>query len=173
MLTYIANQKQFGKRIISELRAEGFNGTKLGGNESLLSYCETFNKNNSLPDASEPVSDESKHADQQDQNSCTVLQVMVQLPGHPAQSQQADHLQRAEQTADALRGRKRGITGRETLWLLLVNGWLLLNEKCSLGTLIPAQLSCCFYASHFYICTHAVHMQNDAGVPSPFFGQLR
>lgn len=44
-----------------------------------------------------------KHTDQQDQDSSTVLQVVVQLPGHPAQTQQAHHLQRAEQTADALR----------------------------------------------------------------------
>lgn len=53
------------------------------------------------------MSNESKHTDQQDQNSRSVLQVVVQFPGHPAQTQQADHLQRAEQTADALGGGRR------------------------------------------------------------------
>lgn len=67
----------------------------------------------SLPDAGEPVSHQAEHADQQDQNGSSVLQVVVQFPGHPAQTQQADHLQRAEQTADALRGRKEGDEGRE------------------------------------------------------------
>ena len=47
---------------------------------------------------------QSKHTDQQDQNSGAVLQVVVQFPGNPAQAQQADHFQRAEQTADALGG---------------------------------------------------------------------
>lgn len=63
--------------------------------------------NNSLPDAGEPVGHQSKHTDQQDQNRSTVLQVVVQFPGYPAQTQQADHLQRAEQTADALRRWRR------------------------------------------------------------------
>ena len=63
--------------------------------------------NESLPDASQPVSHQSEHADQQDQNSSPVLQVVVQFPGHPAQTQQADHLQGAEQAADALRGGRR------------------------------------------------------------------
>lgn len=56
---------------------------------------------------------QSEYTDQQDQNSSTVLQVVVQFPGHSAQTQQADHLQRAEQTADALRGRKEGGEGME------------------------------------------------------------
>lgn len=68
---------------------------------------------NCLPDAGKPVSHQSEHADQQDQNGSTVLQVVVQFPGHPAQTQQADHLQRAEQTADALKGRKEGDEWRE------------------------------------------------------------
>lgn len=50
------------------------------------------------------MSHQSEHADQQDQNSSPVLQVVVQFPGHPAETQQADHLQGAEQAADALRG---------------------------------------------------------------------
>lgn len=55
------------------------------------------------------MSDESEHTHKQDQNSCTILQVVVQFPGHPAQTQQTDHLQGAEQTADALGGgMKRG-----------------------------------------------------------------
>lgn len=47
----------------------------------------------------------SEDADQQNQDSCSVLQVVVQFPSHPAQTQQADHLQGAEEAADALRGR--------------------------------------------------------------------
>lgn len=58
-----------------------------------------------LPDAGQPVGHKAEDADQQDQNSCSVLQVVVQLPSHPAQTQQADHLQGAEEAADALRGR--------------------------------------------------------------------
>lgn len=67
-----------------------------------------------IPDTSEPVGDQSEHAHQQHQNSCAVLQVVVQFPGHPAQTQQADHLEGAEQAADALRGDER----RDTLGLL-------------------------------------------------------
>lgn len=59
-----------------------------------------------LPDAGQPVGHESEDADQQDQNGCSVLQVVVQFPSHPAQTQQADHLQGAEEAADALRGRR-------------------------------------------------------------------
>lgn len=50
---------------------------------------------------------QSKHADQEDQNSSTILQVVVQFSGHPAQTQQADHLQRAEQATDALSSSER------------------------------------------------------------------
>lgn len=97
--------------------------------QNSLSEGENFRKKRiSLPDASEPVSDESEDADQQDQDSCAVLQVVVQLPGHPAQTQQADHLQGAEQAADALRGDGRGYYGLQTDQL-------------------PA-LSYCCYASH-------------------------
>lgn len=59
------------------------------------------------------MSHQSEHTDQQHQNGSSVLQVVVQFPGHPAQTQQADHLQGAEQTADALRERKEGEEGRE------------------------------------------------------------
>ena len=44
-------------------------------------------------------------ADQQDQDGGSVLQVVVQFAGHAAQTQQADHLQGAEEAADALRRR--------------------------------------------------------------------
>lgn len=59
---------------------------------------------------------QSEHTHQQDQNSCTVLQVVVQFPGHPAQTQQADHLEGTEQAADALRGDEEGKTGVITGW---------------------------------------------------------
>lgn len=70
------------------------------------------------------MSDQSEHAHQQDQNSCTVLQVVVQFPGHPAQTQQADHLEGAEQAADALRGDERKDTVK-----LLQDGETLLGER--------------------------------------------
>lgn len=69
------------------------------------------------------MSDESKHTHKQDQNSCTVLQIVVQFPGHPAQTQQADHLEGAEQAADALRGDERRDTRR-----LLQDGETLLGK---------------------------------------------
>lgn len=50
---------------------------------------------------------QSEHTDQQDQNSGSVLQVVVQFPGNPAQAQQPDHFQRAEQTAHPLGVRKK------------------------------------------------------------------
>lgn len=40
-----------------------------------------------LPDAGEPVSHQAEDADQQDQDGGAVLQVVVQLPGHAAQTQ--------------------------------------------------------------------------------------
>jgi len=58
----------------------------------------------SVPDASEPVGHQAEHADQQHQHRGAVLQVVVQLSGNPAQTQQADHLQGAEQAAHALGG---------------------------------------------------------------------
>lgn len=73
------------------------------------------------------MSDESEHTHKQDQNSCTILQVVVQFPGHPTQTQQADHLQGAEQTADALRG--GGDEKREKLGLLQERGKLLQSES--------------------------------------------
>lgn len=61
------------------------------------------------------MGDESEDTDQQDQNSCAVLQVVVQFPSHPAQTEQADHLQRAKQAADALRGKTGEVEGGRNL----------------------------------------------------------
>lgn len=55
-----------------------------------------------VPDAGQPVGHQTEDAHQQKQDSCSVLQVVVQLPSHPAQPEQADHLQGAEQAAETL-----------------------------------------------------------------------
>ena len=61
----------------------------------------------SVPDAGQPVCSQPKHAHQQHQYSCSILNVVVQFASNSAQTEQPDHLQRAEQTADALQtGRK-------------------------------------------------------------------
>lgn len=44
-----------------------------------------------VPDAGEPVGHQAEDTNQQDQNRCPVLQVVVQFPGHSTQTQQADH----------------------------------------------------------------------------------
>lgn len=46
---------------------------------------------NAVPDAGQPVGHQPEHTHQQHQHGSTVLQVMVQLPGHPAQPQKAHH----------------------------------------------------------------------------------
>ena len=50
-----------------------------------------------VPDTSKPMSNEHKHEDEQNEYCRPVFYIMIQLPGHPAQSEQAHHLQRAEQ----------------------------------------------------------------------------
>lgn len=77
------------------------------GTITVESEEEELHQKKNLPDAGQPVRHQSKHTDQQDQNCCPVLQVVVQLPRHPTQTQQPDHLQGAEQTADALEGQRR------------------------------------------------------------------
>lgn len=63
---------------------------------------------NYLPNAGQPVCSQAKHTHQQHQYSCSILNVVVQFASNPTQTEQPDHLQRAEQTADALE------TGRQT-----------------------------------------------------------
>jgi len=55
------------------------------------------------PDARQPVRDQHVEAEQEDQHGGAVLQVAVELPDHAAEPKEADHLERAEETADALR----------------------------------------------------------------------
>lgn len=57
-----------------------------------------------VPDAGQPVGHQTEDAHQQDQDGCSILQVVVQFTSHPAQSEQADHLEGAEQTAETLQG---------------------------------------------------------------------
>lgn len=62
-----------------------------------------------IPNAGQPVRRQPKHAHQQHQYSCSILNVVVQFASNPAQAEQSDHLQRAEETADALKtDRKEG-----------------------------------------------------------------
>ena len=56
-----------------------------------------------VPDAGQPVGRQAEHANQQDQDSSPVLNVVVQLASHTAQPQQSDHFEGAEETADTLR----------------------------------------------------------------------
>lgn len=56
-----------------------------------------------IPNAGQPVSSQSKNADQQDQYSRPVLNVVIQFTSNPTQAEQPDHLQWAEQTADPLK----------------------------------------------------------------------
>lgn len=62
-----------------------------------------------VPDAGQPVSHQAEDTHQQNQDGRSVLQVVVQLPGHSAQPEQADHLEGAEQAAETL---QRGTDGR-------------------------------------------------------------
>lgn len=70
------------------------------------------------PNAGQPVGGQSKHAHQQHQHSCPILDVVVQLTGNPTQTEQPDHLQWAEQTADALKREawKKKEQNRKTAW---------------------------------------------------------
>lgn len=57
-----------------------------------------------VPDAGEPVGHQSKDAHQQNQDGCSVLQIVIQLSCHSTQTQQADHFQGAEEAAETLQG---------------------------------------------------------------------
>lgn len=57
------------------------------------------------PDAGQPVRSQAEDAHQQHQHGRPVLNVVVQFAGDPTQAEQPDHLQRAEQAADALHER--------------------------------------------------------------------
>lgn len=60
-----------------------------------------------IPNAGQPVSSQSKNTDQQDQHSRPVLYVVIQFTGNSTQTEKSNHLQRAEQTADALKQERR------------------------------------------------------------------
>lgn len=64
-------------------------------------------KTGTVPDAGQPVCSQAKNTHQQHQNSCSVLDVVVQFTSDPAQTEQPDHLKGAEQTADPLEEEKR------------------------------------------------------------------
>lgn len=61
-----------------------------------------------VPDAGQPVGHQTKNTHQQNQDGCSILQVVVQLPGHSAQPEQADHLQGTEEAAETLQGETGG-----------------------------------------------------------------
>lgn len=50
---------------------------------------------------------QSENAHQQHQHGRPVLDVVIQFAGDPTQAEQPDHLQRAEQAADALKQSER------------------------------------------------------------------
>jgi|SRR6218665_1332977 len=54
------------------------------------------------PDASEPVGDENEHDYEENEDSCTVFDVVVQLTSNTTKAQQTNDLQSAEQTAHVL-----------------------------------------------------------------------
>lgn len=51
-----------------------------------------------LPDAGQPVSDEGESAHEEEEDSCTVLRVAVQLPGYTDQSQETSSFQQTDQS---------------------------------------------------------------------------
>ncbi len=56
---------------------------------------------------------QAEHTNQQHQHRRTVFNVMIQLTGHTAETQQTHHLQRAEEAADALQEREN--------WLIIAD----------------------------------------------------
>lgn len=60
-----------------------------------------------IPNAGQPVSSQSKNTDQQDQYSRPVLNVVIQFTGNSTQTEKTNHLQWAEQTADALKQERK------------------------------------------------------------------
>lgn len=89
------------------------------GSETVETLIKFILNLRSLPNAGQPVCSQSKHTHQQHQYSCSILNVVVQLASNPTQTEQPDHLQRAEQTADALEKQAEkaevGISRRQSL----------------------------------------------------------
>lgn len=69
------------------------------GSENMIKFITDLMN---LPNAGQPVCSQPKHTHQQHQYSCPIFNVVVQFASNPTQSEQPDHLQRAEQTAYAL-----------------------------------------------------------------------
>ena len=55
-----------------------------------------------VPDAGEPVRDEREHQDEENEHCGAVLDVVVKFASYATQTQKANHLEGAEETADAL-----------------------------------------------------------------------
>ena len=60
-------------------------------------------KDSDVPDAGQPVCSQPKNTHQQNQNSCPVLDVVIQFTGDPTQTEKPDNLKWAEETADPLK----------------------------------------------------------------------
>lgn len=73
---------------------------RLWGSENMIKFITNLMN---LPNAGQPVCSQPKHTHQQHQYSCSIFNIVVQFASNPTQSEQPDHLQRAEQTTDALK----------------------------------------------------------------------
>lgn len=91
------------------------------GSENMIKFITNLMN---LPNAGQPVCSQPKHTHQQHQYSCSIFNVVVQFASNPTQSEQPDHLQRAEQTAYALKTDRKAETWvhvTQSLNLLLVS----------------------------------------------------
>lgn len=67
------------------------------------------NKESLVPDAGQPVGDQSKGTHEEEEDGGAILGVTVQLPGHANQSQQASCFQQTNQGGGL--GENAGVTG--------------------------------------------------------------
>lgn len=116
----------------------------------------------SLPNAGQPVCSQPKHAHQQHQYSCSILNVVVQFASNPTQPEQPDHLQRAEQTADALE------TGRKAEMGISVSPSL---DPVSVSVLLQKWTGHAF--THQTPRAHSFYIKNANAEPDSNPGQLR
>lgn len=116
----------------------------------------------SLPNAGQPVCSQAKHTHQQHQYGRSILNVVVQFASNPTQTEQPDHLQRAEQTADALE------TGRKTEMGISI------SQRVD-SVLVSRQF--CYRNEHAFTHqtprAHSFHIKNANVEPDSNPGQLR
>lgn len=105
---------------------------------------------------------QAKHTHQQHQYGRSILNVVVQFASNPTQTEQPDHLQRAEQTADALE------TGRKTEMGISI------SQRLD-SVLVSRQF--CYRNEHAFTHqtprAHSFHIKNANVEPDSNPGQLR